>query len=131
MDSGKLCSPHPQMWNQADSDQRRFTDVSLPYGFAPVDFASFLKTVRQPVFFAPFRFKSRSENPQKQTRAAQKDTIIDITSNSQVNSNLPYRWSPASLTFINYFYLFCIFRHFAVKLSLSFLGNPPSKGSPP
>ena len=25
---------------------------------------------------------------------------------SQVNSNLPYRWSPASLTFNNYFYLF-------------------------
>ena len=28
---------------------------------------------------------------------AQKDTIIDITSDSQVNSNFPYRWSPASL----------------------------------
>ena len=33
-------------------------------------------------------------------------TIIDITSDSQVNSNFPYRWSPASLTFNNYFYLF-------------------------
>ena len=31
-------------------------------------------------------------------RTAQKDTIIDITSDSQVNSNFPYRWSPASLT---------------------------------
>ena len=30
-------------------------------------------------------------------RTAQKDTIIDITSNSQVNSNFPYRWSLASL----------------------------------
>ena len=84
-------------------------------GFIPL-----LKKGRQPVFFAPFRFKSRSENPQKLTqlssrshprhlvgkRAAQKDTIIDITSNSHVNSNLPYRWSPASLTFTNYFYLF-------------------------
>ena len=39
-------------------------------------------------------------------RTAQKDTIIDITSDSQVNSNFPYRWSPASLTFNNHFYLF-------------------------
>ena len=39
-------------------------------------------------------------------RTAQKDTNIDITSDSQVNSNFPYRWSPASLTFNNYFYLF-------------------------
>ena len=65
-------------------------------------------------------FKSRKENPQKLTqlssrshprhlvgkRTAQKDTITDITSDSQVNSNFPYRWSPASLTFNNYFYLF-------------------------
>ena len=28
------------------------------------------------------------------------------TENSQANSNFPYRWSPASLTFNNYFYLF-------------------------
>ena len=56
--------------------------------------------------------KSRKENPQKLTqlssrshprhlvgkRTAQKDTIIDITSDSQVNSNFPNRWSPASLT---------------------------------
>ena len=39
-------------------------------------------------------------------RTAQKDTTIDITSDSQVNSNFPNRWSPASLTFNNYFYLF-------------------------
>ena len=65
-------------------------------------------------------FKSRKKNPQKLTplssryhprhlvgkRTAQKDTIIDITSDSQVNSNFPCRWSPASLTFNNYFYLF-------------------------
>ena len=37
---------------------------------------------------------------------AQKDTMIDTTSDSQVNSNFPHRWSPASLTFNNYFYLF-------------------------
>ena len=59
------------------------------------------------------------KNPQKLTqvqdliqdtswekRTAQKDITIDITSDSQVNSNFPNRWSPASLTFNNYFYLF-------------------------
>ena len=64
--------------------------------------------------------KSRKETPQKLTqlssrshprhlvgnRTAQKDITIDTTSDSQVNSNFPYRWSPASLTFNNYFYLF-------------------------
>ena len=64
--------------------------------------------------------KSKKENPEKLTqlssrshprhlvgkRTAQKDTIIDITSDSQVNSNFPYRWTPSSLTFNNYFYLF-------------------------
>ena len=68
----------------------------------------------------PCAWESRMENPQKLTqlssrshprhllgkRTAQKDTIIDITSDSQVNSNFPYRWSPASLTFNNYFYPF-------------------------
>ena len=39
-------------------------------------------------------------------RTAQKDTIKDITSDSQVNSCSPYRWSPASLTFNIYFNLF-------------------------
>ena len=39
-------------------------------------------------------------------RTAQKDTIINTSSDSQVNSNFPYRWSPASLTFNNYFYQF-------------------------
>ena len=39
-------------------------------------------------------------------RTAQKDTIIDTTSDSQVNSNFPHRWSRASLTFNNYFHLF-------------------------
>ena len=62
-------------------------------------------------------WKSRKEYPQKLTQlssrshprhlvgksTAQKDTIV---SDSQVNSNFPYRWSPASLTFNNYFYLF-------------------------
>ena len=64
--------------------------------------------------------KSRKENPQQLTqlssrshprhlvgkRTAQKDTIIDITSDSQVNSNFPNRWPPASLTFNNYFYIY-------------------------
>ena len=64
--------------------------------------------------------KSTKENPQKLTqlssrshprhlvgkRTAQKDTIIDITGDSQVKSNFPYSWSLAKLTFNNYFYLF-------------------------
>ena len=64
--------------------------------------------------------KSRKENPQKLTQlrsrshprhlvgkgTVQKDITIDTTSDSQVNSNFPNRWSPASLTFNNYFYLF-------------------------
>ena len=40
---------------------------------------------------------------------AQKDTIIDITSDNKMNSNFPYRWSPASQTFNNFFYLFSNF----------------------
>ena len=35
-----------------------------------------------------------------------KDAKKDITSDSQVNSYFPYRWSPASLTISIYFYLF-------------------------
>ena len=69
-------------------------------------------------------YKRWKENPQKRTqlssrshprhlvgkRTAQKDTITDTTSDSQVNSNFPYRWSPASLTFNNYFYLYlCLY----------------------
>ena len=64
--------------------------------------------------------KSRKENPPKLTqlssrshpryllgiRTAQKDVTIDTTRDSQVNSCFPNRWSPASLTFNNYFYLF-------------------------
>ena len=65
-------------------------------------------------------YKSRKENSQKLTqlstrshprhlvgkRTAQKDTIKDITSDSQANSYFPYRWSAASLTINIYFYLF-------------------------
>ena len=64
--------------------------------------------------------KSKKETPQKLTqlssrshprhlvgkRTAQKDITIDTTSDSQVSSNFPNRWSLASLTFNNYFYLF-------------------------
>ena len=39
-------------------------------------------------------------------RTAQKDAIKDITSDSQVNSYFPYRWSLASPTINIYFYLF-------------------------
>ena len=71
-------------------------------------------------YFFSMGFKSRKETPQKLTqlssrshprhlvgkRTAQKDITIDTTSDSQENSNFPNRWSPASLTFNNYFYLF-------------------------
>ena len=67
-----------------------------------------------------FVFKCRKETPQKLTqlssrshprhlvgkRTAQKDITMDTTSDSQVNSHFPNKWSPASLTFNNYFYLF-------------------------
>ena len=54
-------------------------------------------------------------------RTAQKDTITDITSDSQVNSNFPYRWSPASsLTINNYFYLFlCPRRNFGWHIKIA------------
>ena len=65
-------------------------------------------------------WKSWKENSQKLTqlssrphprhlvgnRTAQSDTITDTTCDSQVNSDFLYRWSPASLIFNNYFYLF-------------------------
>ena len=65
-------------------------------------------------------FKSRKETPQKPTqlsprfhprhlvgkRTAQRDINKDITSDSQVHSYFPYRWSPATLTINIYFYLF-------------------------
>ena len=37
---------------------------------------------------------------------AQRDINKDITSDSQVNSYFPYRWSPASLTLNIYFYIY-------------------------
>ena len=78
----------------------------------------FLNEICQDVYFQVY--KSRKGNPQKLAqftsrshprhlvgkKTAQKDITIDITSDSQVNSNFPNRWSPASLTFNNYFYLF-------------------------
>ena len=56
-------------------------------------------------------YKSRKGNPQKLTqlssrshqkhlvgkKTAQKDTIIDTASDSLVNSNFPYMWSPANI----------------------------------
>ena len=79
-----------------------------------------LQGLSEPEFYGDLMYKSRKENTQKLTQlssrfhprhlvgkgTAQKDTIIDVTSDSQMNSNFPYRWSPASLTFNNYFYLF-------------------------
>ena len=69
------------------------------------------------------RYESKKENPQKLTqlsprshprhlmgkRTAQKHVIKDITSDSQVNSYFPYRWSPASLTINIYFTYFFLY----------------------
>ena len=77
--------------------------------------------LQKPTVYFFYISKSRKENPQKLTqlssrshprhlvgkRTAQKDITIDTTSDSQAISNLPNRRSPASLTFNNYFYLFC------------------------
>ena len=49
-----------------------------------------------------FKISSKTSRGKKDST---KDTIIDTTSDSQVNSNLPNRWSQASPTFNNYFYL--------------------------
>ena len=43
-------------------------------------------------------------------RTAQRDTIKGITSDSQMNSNFPYSWSPASFTF-NIYFIFTYFFH--------------------
>ena len=73
-----------------------------------------------PCPFACVKCRSMKENPQKLTklsprshprhqvgkRTAQKDAIKDITSDSQVSSYFPYRWSPACLTINIYFNLF-------------------------
>ena len=58
-------------------------------------------------------------------RTAQKDTIIDITSDSQVNSNFPNRWSSASLTFLGEaltFLLDNIYIRFGSKLYRQIVG---------
>ena len=57
---------------------------------------------------------------------AQKDTIINTTSDSQVNSNFPHRWSPASLTFNNYFYLFLYL--YITRIAIN--NNTPHQKSP-
>ena len=54
------------------------------------------------------KFKISSKTPRRK-KDSTKDTSIDITSDSQMNSNFPYRWSPASLTFNNYFTYFYIY----------------------
>ena len=61
-------------------------------------------------------------------RTAQKDTIIDTTSDSQVNSNIPHRWSPASLTFNNYFYLFLYL--YITRITVTINNNTPHLKSP-
>ena len=104
-------------------------ELFLPYcidGWMICDFTSF-STVFQlyqdngkSIMKGCVQWKSRKENLQKLTelsrrchprylvgkRTALKDAIKDITSDSQVNSYFPYRWSPAILTSNIYFYLF-------------------------
>ena len=53
-----------------------------------------------------FKFKISSKTPRGKKDRIKRHHHIDTTSDSQVNSNFPYRWSRASLTFNNYFYLF-------------------------
>ena len=70
-----------------------------------------------------------SKTPSKASRGkrtAQKDTIIDTTSDSQVNSNVPQRWSPASLLFNNYFYLFLYL--YITRITIN--NNTPHQKSP-
>ena len=50
------------------------------------------------------KFKISSKTPRGK-KDSTKNITIDTTSDSQVNSNFPNRWSPVSLTFNNYFYL--------------------------
>ena len=59
-------------------------------------------------------------------RTAQKDTIINTTSDSQVNSNVPYRWSPASLIFNNYSNLFSYLYITGITIN----NNTPHQKSP-
>ena len=67
-------------------------------------------------------------------KTAQKDTIIDITSDSLINTNFPYRWSPASLIFNNYFYLFFFYLYITRIIinnntpSLKIAKEPKQKG---
>ena len=92
----------------------RMTDVRATQLFAALPEGNFilrLKFLRETDDDWVLEDKSRKETPQKLTqlssrshprhlvgkRTAQKDITIDTTSDSQVNSNFPNRWSPASL----------------------------------
>ena len=81
------------------------------------------------------------ENPQKPTklsprshsrhlvgkRTAQRDINKDITSDSQVNSYFPYWWSPASLTFNIYFYLFLYLTRITINNNTPHLKSPKNQ----
>ena len=68
---------------------------------------SILKRVGRKTLSETDSIKSKiSSKTSRGKRDSTKKTIIDTTSDSQVNSNFPQRWSPASLAFNNYFYLF-------------------------
>ena len=52
-------------------------------------------------------------------RKAEKDIIIDITSESKVNSDFPHKWSPASLTFNNYFTIFIFLYLYITRITIN------------
>ena len=61
---------------------------------------------------------------------AQKDAIKDITSDSQVSSNCPYRWSPASLTFninFTYFYIDIYITRITINNNTPHLKSPKNQ----
>ena len=120
-------------WTERQTDANVITISPEPicWGIKNIRWQMSKKNLKTP--FSPYKvyrnaqrqltlaWKSKKENPQKLTqlnsrshprhlvgkRTAQKDTIIDITSDSQANSNFSYRWSPASFTTIlTYFYIY-------------------------
>ena len=100
---------HTHIFLPLQVSNNRCTSMSSKYCSSLRQFTSFMLV-----------YKSRKKKPQKLTqlssrshprhlvgkRTAQKRHHQNITSDSQLNSNFPYRWSPASRTFNNYFYLF-------------------------
>ena len=61
-------------------------------------------------------------------KTAQKEAIKHITSDSQVNSHFPYRWSPASLTsVVIYFYLYMYITKITINNRTPHVKSPKSQ----